>query len=293
MVVAGMDNALGEFLKARRALVRPEDAGLPDAGRRRVPGLRRDELAMLAGVSEPYLVRLEQGRDRHPSEQVLDALARALRLDAGTTAHLHELARRAPRRRPRRRTPERLPAGTQALLDAWPTIPAYVVGRRLDVLASNAVARALSPMYRPGANLVREIFLEDEARSFFVDWAQVARGAVAALRAAAGADLDDPALRELVGELSLHSDAFRRLWARHDARATTPEVKRLVHPLVGRLELRRQALGVTGADGQLLLAYQADPDSPSERALALLASMARGDFGDRPGQDQPAGVTVP
>jgi transcriptional regulator with XRE-family HTH domain len=270
------ENLLGEFLKARRALLRPQDAGLPEFGRRRVSGLRRDELALLAGVSEAYLVRLEQGRDRHPSEQVLDALARALQLDADTTAHLHLLARRtaAPARPRRRRGSERVAPGTQALLDAWSGMPAYLIGRRVDVLASNRLAVALSPFYRPGGNLVRAIFRDDEARSFFVDWEAVARQAVASLRAAAGADVDDPALTELVGELSLHSEDFRRLWARHDARPTTQQVKRLLHPLVGPLELRRHALSVAGADGQLMLAYQPAPGSPSERALALLATLA-------------------
>jgi transcriptional regulator with XRE-family HTH domain len=257
-------SAIGEFLKARRALVRPEDVGIARYGRRRVPGLRRGELAELAGVSSHYLVRLEQGRDTHPSEQVLDALARALRLDGDATAHLHALAR------PRETAPapERVAPGMQQLLDAWTGTPAYVRGRHLDVLASNALARALAPMYRPGENLLRHILLEDYARALFPDWEAIAVQAVAALRSSAGAD--DP---ELARELASASEDFRRLWARHDARVTRSDVKRLDHPLVGRLHLRRQALEVSGGDGQVVLAYQAEAGSPSADALAYLASM--------------------
>lgn len=271
------DNALGEFLKARRALVHPEAAGVAHVGRRRVPGLRRDELAMLAGVSEPYLTRLEQGRDRHPSDQVLQALARALELDDGTTAHLYELARNAvappaTRRGPRRRL-ERPAPGLQQLLDGWSDAPAYVTGRWFDVLAANRLATAIAPFYRPGTNLLRAIFLEEDSRSVFLDWPSIARDAVAGLRGAAGSELDDPALRELVGELSLRSEDFRHLWARHDARSTRGQTKRFAHPLVGRLELRRHAFNVADGDGHVLLAYTAEPGSPSANALALLSAM--------------------
>jgi transcriptional regulator with XRE-family HTH domain len=221
------DNALGSFLKARRALVRPEDAGLPVTGRRRVAGLRRDELAALAGVSLAYLTRLEQGRDRNPSEQVLDALGAALRLDADLTGHLHALARGASRRNggPPLRPQERPAPGTQLLLDAWVDTPAYLRGRRFDVLAANAKAIALAPMYQPGRNLVRDVFLDPGARALFPRWDAVAADSVAALRAAAGADLDDPALRELVEDLSAASEDFRRLWERHDVRPTRDETK--------------------------------------------------------------------
>ncbi|OPG08786.1 helix-turn-helix domain-containing protein [Microbispora sp. GKU 823] len=270
------NNALGSFLKARRALVRPKDAGLPETGRRRVAGLRRDELAALAGVSLAYLTRLEQGRDRNPSEQVLDALAAALRLDADLTAHLHALAREAPRRsgEPPHRPEERPAPGTQRLLDAWVGTPAYLRGRRFDVLAANATAIALAPMYRPGRNLVRDVFLDPGARALFPTWDAVAADSVAALRAVAGADLDDPALRELVGELSAASDDFRRLWERHDVRPTRDETKEFCHPVVGPLVLRRHSLTVGGADGQVVIAYQAEPDTPSAAALARLTASA-------------------
>ncbi|WP_432868218.1 helix-turn-helix domain-containing protein [Microbispora rosea] len=277
-------NTLGSFIKARRALVRPEDAGLPALGRRRVAGLRRDELAALAGVSLAYLTRLEQGRDRNPSEQVLDALGAALRLDADLTAHLHALARDASRpnggqaRRPR----DRPAPGAGSLLDAWVGIPAYLRGRRFDVLAANGPAMALAPMYRPGRNLVRDVFLDPRARALFPQWDAVAAGSAAALRA--GADLGDPALRELVKELSAASEDFRRLWERHDVRPTRDETKEFAHPVAGPLVLRRHSLTVGGTDGQVVIAYQAEPGTPSAAALARLTA---------PGQDHDASFPLP
>ncbi|GAA3339770.1 helix-turn-helix transcriptional regulator [Amorphoplanes nipponensis] len=259
-------NLLGEFLKARRALLLPGDVGLVPYGRRRVAGLRRDELARLAGVSTHYLTRLEQGRDRRPSPQVLDALARALRLDADTTAHLHALARPAG---PAARRP--LDPAVQRLLDDWAGTPAYVRGPRLDVLASNRLATALSPMYAPGHNLAHDMFHEPAVRKLFPDWADVAARTVAALRA--GADAGDPELISLVGDLSADPD-FRRWWARHDARPSRDETKHFHHPVVGPLTLRRQALAVAGAEEQVIIAYQAEPGSLSAAALARLAALA-------------------
>ena len=272
------ENRIGRFLRARRELVRPEDVGLPDLGRRRVPGLRREELALLAGVSADYYVRLEQGRDQHPSEQVLDALARALRLDDDATAHLHELARPAPRRR--RRSPvrhERVRPSLVALLDAWPGTPALVLGRCMDVLASNALAAALHPACATGGNMVRIVFLDPSSRDVYPDLEAIAADTVAALRAAVGPDLDDPALTDLVGELSLKSAEFRRLWARHDVRDKTHGTKRILHPQVGELELYYESLAVNGSDGQMLVAYHAEPESRSARALALLSSIVAGE----------------
>ncbi|PZG16444.1 helix-turn-helix transcriptional regulator [Nonomuraea aridisoli] len=263
-------NALGSFLQARRARVRPEDVGLPSTGRRRVAGLRRDELATLAGVSLAYLTRLEQGRDRHPSEQVLDALGAALRLDPDLTAHLHALARATSKRpaRPPHRSPERAAPGTRHLLDAWTDIPAYLRGRRFDVLAANATAVALAPMYRPGHNLVRDVFLDPGTRDLFPRWEAVAAGSVAALRAVATAA--DPALRDLVEELSSSSEDFRRLWARHDVRPTRDETKEFHHPVAGPLTLHRHTLDVAGTDGQVIIAYHPAPGSPSAAALRRL-----------------------
>ena len=269
------ENRIGEFLRARREQLRPEEVGIPElGGRRRVPGLRREELAMLAGVSADYYVRLETGRDQHPSEQVLDALAGALRLDDDTTVHLHELARPAPRRRRPRARAERIRPGVLRLLEAWPQTPAYVSGRRMDVLAVNPLATALNPAFVPGNNLVRWAFLDEAAaRALYPDFETIAANTVAWLRATVGPDLDDPQLIELVGELSLKSELFRRLWARHDVLEKSDGNARIIHPLVGPLDLRYETFTVNGADGHVLMAFHAEPDSVSERALALLASI--------------------
>jgi transcriptional regulator with XRE-family HTH domain len=199
------DNPIGQFLRARREQVQPEDVGIESYGRRRVPGLRREELAMLAGVSVDYYVRLEQGRERHPSEQVLEALARALRLDDTAARHLQELARPPARRRRPSARPQRVRPGVKRLMDGWTHTPAFVMGRCMDVLAANSLAEALHGRPLEGTNVMRSIFLDSGARDFYADWEEVARDTVATLRALAGADLDDPRLTELVGELSLKS----------------------------------------------------------------------------------------
>lgn len=267
------DNRTGEFLRARRERVRPEQVGLPDFGRRRAPGLRRGELATLAGVSVDYYVRLEQGRDRHPSEQVLDALARALRLDDDASAHLQELARPTPRRLSGPARPERVLPELQRLLDTWAHTPAFVLGRRMDVMAANTLAGVVHGAYTRGQNVLRHLFLDPSARAFYAEWDDVALDAVAALRRSVGPDIDDPRLTELVGELSLKSEEFGRLWARHDARAKTHGVKRLNHGLVGELVLSYVTFSVAGAPGQTLLVHHAAPGSASEQALALLSTI--------------------
>ncbi|MDO8213520.1 helix-turn-helix domain-containing protein [Conexibacter sp. CPCC 206217] len=276
---SGSANRIGEYLRARRELVRPEDVGLPDLGRRRVPGLRREELALLAGISSDYYVRLEQGRDQHPSAQVLDALARALQLDDDATVYLHGLAHPPRRRRPAPRRPERVRPGLVQLIEGWHETPAIVQGRLGEVLASNALARALSPIYEPGVNALRAVFLDPAVRDLYGDdWERVAESVVAGARALAGPEVDDPQLAELVGELSIRSDHFRRLWARHDVRPRTGGgVRRLQHPQVGALELHYEKLAVTGSDGQTIVVYHADPGSASAQGLALLASIAAGE----------------
>ncbi|MFF9896361.1 helix-turn-helix domain-containing protein [Streptomyces longispororuber] len=258
------DNPLGDFLKARRGRVTPADVAVPATGRRRVTGLRREELARLAGISEPYLVRLEQGVDRHPSPQVLRSLARALELDADASAHLLALAAPGPVPPPSR---TEVSADVRRLLDAWADRPAYVRDRCFDVLAANERARALAPMYEPGRNLVRAVFLDPASRQLFPDWAEVAAQTAAALRAEA--DPRDPGTARLVAELET-DDEFRRLWARHEARPARDELKRFAHPVVGSLALRRQALTVGGAERQVIIVYQATAGSPSENALARL-----------------------
>jgi transcriptional regulator with XRE-family HTH domain len=272
-----VDNtALAEFLKARRALVSPALVGLEPAAseRRRVSGLRREELARLAGVSVDYYVRLEQGRDHRPSESVLEALASALLLDDELTAHLFALARPAP---PARRTPD---DGTvdQSLLDlleAWPMTPATVTDRHMNVLAANRLAVELASCYAPGHNLLRAVFLDPAARASHVEWEQAALDTVANLRARLDPDDDDPQLTALVGELSLRSELFRQLWARHDVRTTTESTKTLRHPDVGEVAMRLHAMPVGPvADGRVLTVMHAEPGSESEHALARIAALA-------------------
>ncbi len=266
-----MDNAIGEFLRARRQLVRPEDVDLEPGGRRRVSGLRREEVAMLAGVSSDYYVRLEQGRERNPSAQVVAALAHALALDEDATAYLHELARPRPKRRRGRR--EQVSPVLMSMMAAWTTTPAVVLGRCLDVLAGNDLGLALFAGHTHSDNLVRLVFLDPDARDFYPEWERVAVNTVGGLRAAAGLDQDDPDLIATVGELSVKSADFRRLWARHDIRQKKNETKRFRHPLVGELTLSYEALTVNSAPGQQLVVYQAEPGSTSAGALALLGSL--------------------
>lgn len=227
---------------------------------------------MLAGVSADYYVRLEQGRDKRPSEQVVEALARVYGLEDEATAHLHELARPVARRRPTRARVERIGPGVLRLLDSWPHTPAMVLGRYLDVLAHNLLAGCLHSHLVTGRNLVRDLFLDPAAKDCYPEWTAVAQETVASLRLAAGPDLDDPRLTELVGELSLKSEEFRRLWARHEVRAKASGTKRFIHPMVGDLTLDYETFAVNGSAGQLLVVYHAEPDSPSARALALLGS---------------------
>jgi transcriptional regulator with XRE-family HTH domain len=265
-------NVIGEYLRARRELVQPQEVGLPNLGRRRTPGLRREELAMLAGVSVDYYIRLEQGRDRHPSPQVLDALARVLQLDEDATAHLHGLAQPPTPRRRRSSRPERPPEPIIQLMMSWSTTPAYIFGRYLDVLAANPMASALAPWFTAGENLVKGAFLDPRRRELRPDWERSLGGTVAALRANVGPDIGDPRLTALVGELSLRSEEFRQLWARHDVRPKGSGTTVMLHPQVGRLELSYTKFPIPETDRQTLSVYHAAPGSPSERALALLAT---------------------
>ena len=265
-------NGLGEYLRARRELVDPAAAGLRVTGARRTPGLRREEVATLAGISADYYLRLEQGRDRNPSAQVLEALARVFGLDATATEYLLSLsaARPAAPRRPRRET---VPPGIRQLLDVV-ALPAFVENRMFDVLAANRLATALSPATRPGENRLRSVFLDADEQDLHVDWAQAAGGMVAAFRASIGTDVEDPRIAQLVGELSLASEPFRQLWARHDVKPLAGEPARMHHPQVGLLELRREKLSIGDSGGQLLVLYHAEPGSDSARSLALLGSLA-------------------
>jgi transcriptional regulator with XRE-family HTH domain len=266
-------NTLGEYLRARRELVDPKEVGLRVAGVRRTPGLRREEVATLAGISADYYLRLEQGRDRNPSPQVLEALARVFGLDATATAYLLSLAAQRPtkgRARPRQET---VRPGIRQLLGAL-NLPAFVESRMFDVLAANGLATALSPSIRAGENRLRSVFLDPAERDLYPDWPKAVSGMVASFRASIGTDTDDPRVAQLVGELSLASEQFRKLWARHDVKALGGAAFVLRHPEAGELSLRREKLPLGESGGQLLVIYHAEPGSASARALSLLAAGA-------------------
>ncbi|WP_331770507.1 helix-turn-helix transcriptional regulator (plasmid) [Embleya sp. NBC_00888] len=266
------DNALGAFLRARREAVDVDAVGIVHTGRRRTPGLRREEVAVLAGVSTDYYVRLEQGRERGPSDQVLDALARTLRLGDDAAEHLRRLARPTAHRRPRARRAEQVSPHLTRMMQTWDRQPALVLGRYMDILASNTLGSAL--FEAPERNLLRLIFLDPAGREFYPDWEKAARNTVASLRACAGDDPGDPALISLVGELSVRSPDFARLWARHEVRGKSTEAKRFRHPKVGELVLAYEALTINSAPGQQLVVYQAEPGSPTEESLRLLGSLS-------------------
>jgi transcriptional regulator with XRE-family HTH domain len=271
--VSQSKNPLGEYLRARRALVTPQQAGIPDFGVRRVPGLRREEVAMLAGISADYYLRLERGRDRNPSVQVLESIARVLQLDDDAFAHLLTLVADVPRRRRRRPRREVPPAGALKLLDSL-SQPAFIEGRHFDILASNRAARALSPGLAVGGNQLRDMFLDPAQQALHPEWEKVTECFVANLRQAVGSDIDDPRFIELTGELSLASARFRQLWARHEVRGQRGTPIRIDHPQVGEMTLNRERLGISGADGQMLVVYHPDAGSGDADKLALLASAA-------------------
>ncbi|MFF4587016.1 helix-turn-helix domain-containing protein [Streptomyces sp. NPDC001388] len=267
---------LSEFLRTRRARLKPEDVGLPDFGRhRRVPGLRREELAQLAGVSVAYYTRLEQGNGRNVSAEVLDSIARALRLTDAEHAHLTHLAKPKHKKKQTAR-PQQVRASLRQLLATMDGVPAYVVGRRAEILAWNPMAAALFGDWAqlPAAerNWARLVFLNPGYRDLFVDWEQKAIDIVCALRMDAGCYPDDPRLSALVGELSVKSEDFRRLWATHDVKEKSHGVKHLRHPLVGALSLNFEGFRLLGDGEQTMVTYHAEPGSASADALRLLAS---------------------
>ena len=266
-------NSLGEYLKARRRLVTPEQAGIPRGSRRRVAGLRREEVAVLAAISPEYYLRLEQGRDHNPSAVVLDSLAAVLHLDHDGTAYLHQLARATPSST-HRSGAEGVPIGVGQLIDELP-VPTFVQGRWMDVLAANPLAMSLSPHYRPGVNVLRAVFLDPHDQVLHQDWERATEEAVSGLRASAGTDLNHPRLIALVSELTQASDRFRMLWGRQDVRRKVGGVSRWLHPEVGELELRHEKFLVTGAEGQIMIMYHAEPGSPSQLALRRLADISR------------------
>lgn len=267
--MAAKNNALGDYLRSRREQIRPEDVGLLGGSRRRVAGLRREELALLAGISSDYYLRLEQGRDKNPSAQVLEALARALQLDIKGTEYLHQLAGQTGTHWEQGDLEEAVD-GLGELIDQFP-MPAIVANRYQDVLAANAVARALAPAFEPGENFLRWRLLEPAARDFFVDWDEATDIAVSGLREVAGSYPDDPRLRQMIDELSSASERFRELWARADV-GYRPGITHVRHPRVGELYLHRNRLHVPHSGGQHVITFRADPGSASERALEELRS---------------------
>ncbi|WP_369172011.1 helix-turn-helix domain-containing protein [Streptomyces sp. R28] len=276
---AGLDRRaeLSEFLRTRRARLKPEDVGLPDFGRhRRVPGLRREELAQLAGVSVAYYTRLEQGNGRNVSAEVLDAIARALRLSDAEHAHLTHLAKPKQHKKKQVARTEQVRPALRQLLDSIEGVPAYISGRRSDILAWNRMAAAVfgdwSELPPQERNWARLVFLRPEYRDLFVEWDQKAYDMVSYLRMDAGCHSDDPLLSALVGELSVKSEEFRRLWATHDVKEKSYGVKHLRHPLVGGLTLNFESFRLPDGTEQSLITYHAEPGSPSAEALRLLAS---------------------
>lgn len=264
---------LGDYLRARRAQVTPQAAGVATHGTRRVPGLRREEVAMLAGMSVDYYIRLEQGRERSPSTQVLDALSEVLRLDDDARLHLYRIAGLTPGAH-RGAAPERVDPQLLLLMEMWTATPALVLGRAYDVLAGNRLAYALFDDFKQGQNLMLKVFLDPDACTFYPDWEQAAANTVAGFRMLQGAAPDDPRIRAVIETLTAQSPEFVRLWERHDARHKRHATKRFRHRDVGELTLRMQAFDVKSAPGQELIVYHADPGSASAEAIALLGTLA-------------------
>jgi transcriptional regulator with XRE-family HTH domain len=287
---------LGEFLSTRRARVKPADVGLVDYGdRRRVPGLRREELARLAGVSVAYYIRLEQGLSRNASPQVLDSLATALGLDDAERRHLHALSGDGPKSR-RRLPAERVTAAMRQLMAAFGDSPVVILGRRSDILAWNRAGHALfaghlaqdspdRPATRP--NTARLVFLDAHTRDLYVDWPRKARDVVGKLRQAVGEYPDDPQLASLIGELTMHSPQFATLWAEHRVRAWDMAEYRMRHPMVGELDVLQHSIAVPRGQGIRLVVTTAAPGSAAEAALRLLNQTLQ------PAADAPERVVPP
>ncbi|MGI5186985.1 helix-turn-helix transcriptional regulator [Promicromonospora sp. CA-289599] len=290
MAAPGPTDSLGAFLRASRARITPEDAGVPRYGeRRRVAGLRREELSLLAGVSSSYYTRLEQGQSRNASPQVLDALATALQLDDAERAHLRRLAagRAVPRTAPRS-APEKADPALVALLDSLGAVPALVMGRRSDVLAWNPLGHALlaghlspgapsAPATRP--NMASLVFLDPDTRELYADWRAKSRAVVGNLRLTVGQHPEDPELATLIGTLAMSGTEFAGLWADHEVRACATADYTLRHPLLGTLTVTQQTLRSIDQPDQTLVTHTTVPGSPSAEAITLLAQLV----GDRPG----------
>jgi transcriptional regulator with XRE-family HTH domain len=260
---------LGDYLRARRELLRPADVALPEgAGIRRVPGLRRSEVAAIAGISTEYYVKLEQGQEAHPTDQVLDSLSRALRLDATANSYLHALARITPKPT----SPISPPAVERArwLINSWPTTAAMILDRRFDIVATNPFMSTLIAGYQTGRNSVAVLLLDADVRALHVDWNGLSTRSIALLRSRAGLYPDDARTQELITQLMRESDRFRELWHRYDIEGMTEGTHSLIHPVVGALSLHYAHLPLVGADDHSIFLYFAEPGTPTERALAAL-----------------------
>lgn len=269
------------FLKSRRAKITPEQAGLPVYGQRRVPGLRRGEVAMLAGMSVEYYTRLERGNLAGASDSVLDALAQALRLDDTERNHMYALARAAgtgPARGRRRSKKAIVRPSVLRIVEGLHDQPVYVRNNRMDILAANPLARALHcELFATAAepvNTCRFVFLDPRATRLYPDWERVAREGVGVLRVEAAKNPYDRELSNLIGELSTRSDVFRTMWGAHDVHVFTEGTKRFLHPAVGEMELVHETLELPVDDGLSITVYSADPGTPAADALKLLASWA-------------------
>jgi transcriptional regulator with XRE-family HTH domain len=272
-----VDTELGDFLRTRRARLRPDEVGLASYGARRVPGLRREELALLAGVSVTYYTRLEQGQSQNASDDVLDAIARALQLNDDETAHMRDLAHPRKRRRRKPTKPESARPGIRRMIAAMDGVAAIAMDRRSDVLTWNRLGHNLLAGHcdagsvdsdRP--NLTKMLFLDPHTRELYTRWEEEAKRSVASLRLVAGRHVDDHHLASLIGELSMKSPEFATLWSRHPVLNCTSGMKYFHHPVVGQMELSFEAVHLPDDSGQRILLYSAEPGSPSEAAFRLL-----------------------
>ncbi|WP_338930829.1 helix-turn-helix transcriptional regulator [Streptomyces netropsis] len=263
---------LGDFLRAHRARLRPGDVGLPSYGRRRVAGLRREEVAVLAGMNTDYYARLEQGREQSPSPQILDAISGALRMDHEAREHLYRLAGTLP---DGHRTPPRETVSPMLgqLLSGYANTPAFVLNPALDLLVTNSLADALFSPFETADNLARMTFLDPAGRSFYAQWHRAAEAVVSSLRQATGLEPHYPRLHELVSALTETSEEFATLWHAHTVYGKSHGAKELIHPKVGSLSLAYHSFDVRGAPGQQVVIYHAEPGSPSFQALSLLGSL--------------------
>jgi len=261
---------LGDYLRARRELISPDEAGLPaGAGRRRVAGLRRSEVAALAGISNEYYVKLEQGREVHPTDQVIEALSRALRLDTTARSYLHSLVRPSERRiQP---APSPVLERTRWLIESWPMTAALILSRHSDIVAVNPLMRELIPGYKPGTNALAALLLDPALRELYLEWEGLSSRSIALMRSQVALDPDRVRAQQLIAQLTRDSDRFRELWQRHDIGGMTEGMHPMNHPVVGSLTLHYAHLPLAGTDAHTIFLYYAEPGSPSEAALATLA----------------------